>query len=86
MLVRSDNGLELAEFDLRQRGPGDFFGVRQSGLPELRVATLGDVGLVELARGAAERLLGTDPDLSATEHALLAQRVAEFVDHVGEPN
>src|SRR6266498_2305193 len=54
MLARSDDGLELAEYDLRQRGPGDFFGVRQSGLPELRVASLSDVGLVEDARHAAE--------------------------------
>jgi ATP-dependent DNA helicase RecG len=86
MLVRSDNGLELAEYDLRQRGPGDFFGVRQSGLPELRVATLNDVGLVERAREAATGLLATDPDLSAPEHALLAERVAEFGRGVGEPN
>jgi ATP-dependent DNA helicase RecG len=86
MLVRSDNGLELAEYDLRQRGPGDFFGVRQSGLPELRVATLNDVGLVERAREAATGLLATDPDLSAPQHALLAERVAEFGRGVGEPN
>src|SRR6185503_12410452 len=40
MLARSNDGLQLAEYDLQQRGPGDYFGLRQSGLPELRVATL----------------------------------------------
>jgi ATP-dependent DNA helicase RecG len=86
MLVRSDNGLELAEYDLRVRGPGDYLGVRQSGLPELRVATLNDVGLVEQARQLAARVLSEDPELGATEHAQLADRVAAFVNRVGEPN
>jgi ATP-dependent DNA helicase RecG len=86
MLVRSDNGLELAEYDLRQRGPGDFFGVRQSGLPELRVATFGDVGLIEQARAAAGRLLAADGGLDLPEHASLAQRLHEFQQRASEPN
>jgi ATP-dependent DNA helicase RecG len=86
MLVRSDNGLDLAEFDLRQRGPGDFFGVRQSGLPELRVATLNDVGLIEQARQAAAQLLKSDPELSLPDHALLVQRLSELAHRIGEPN
>jgi ATP-dependent DNA helicase RecG len=86
MLVRSDNGLDLAEYDLRQRGPGDFLGVRQSGLPELRVATLNDVGLVEQARRVAAQVLEADPELAKPEHAALAHRVAAFVHRVGEPN
>ena len=47
------NGLVLAEHDLRLRGPGDYFGVRQSGMPELKVAKLDDAPLVEGARAAA---------------------------------
>jgi ATP-dependent DNA helicase RecG len=86
MLARCDNGLELAEFDLRQRGPGDFLGVRQSGLPELRIATLNDIGLIESARRSAERLLARDPDLSAPAHRELAERVSTFFEQVGEPN
>jgi ATP-dependent DNA helicase RecG len=86
MLVSSDDGLELAEYDLRQRGPGDFFGVRQSGLPELRVASFNDIGLVEQAREAAAGVLAVDPDLNRSEHSLLSQRLAEFVHRVGEPN
>jgi ATP-dependent DNA helicase RecG len=85
-VARSDNGLELAEYDLRQRGPGDFFGVRQSGLPELRVASLDDIGLVEKARQAAAGLLAKDSDLAAPELALLAARLSAFVQMSGEPN
>jgi ATP-dependent DNA helicase RecG len=86
VLCRSTNGLDLAEYDLRQRGPGDFFGVRQSGLPELRVATLNDIGLVERARAAAARILQQDPELETAELQALADRVRRFSAHVGEPN
>src|SRR5439155_9345323 len=72
-VVQSTDGLALAEADLRLRGPGDFYGLRQSGLPELQVATLADADLVERARRAAERLLARDPTLA--EHAALADAV-----------
>ena len=52
MVAETTNGLALAEHDLRLRGPGDYFGVRQSGLPELKVARLDDAPLVEAARAA----------------------------------
>ena len=86
MLVRSNNGLELAEYDLQVRGPGDFLGVRQSGLPELHVATLSDVGLIESARQAAAGLLERDPELSRPEHAGLAEQLRLYAHRVGEPN
>ncbi|MBA2449602.1 MAG: ATP-dependent DNA helicase RecG, partial [Chloroflexi bacterium] len=86
VVAESDSGLALAEHDLRARGPGDYFGVRQSGFPELRVATLDDVALVERARRAAEQVLDHDPDLSRPEHAELARRVADFRRRAGEPN
>jgi ATP-dependent DNA helicase RecG len=85
-VARTADGLALAEYDLRTRGPGDFLGVRQSGLPGLRIATLGDVGLIELARDLARRLLEADSDLSRPEHAPLAARLAEHIHLVGEPN
>ena len=85
-VAESDSGLALAEHDLRLRGPGDYFGVRQSGFPELRVATLDDATLVERARRAAEQLLESDPDLSRPEHRPLAERVAAFRRRAGEPN
>ena len=63
------NGLVLAEHDLRLRGPGDYFGVRQSGMPELKVARLDDAPLVEAARSAATAILSDDPELARDEHA-----------------
>jgi ATP-dependent DNA helicase RecG len=86
VVARSSDGLELAEHDLRLRGPGDYFGVRQSGFPELKVATLDDARLVELARSAAESILASDPDLSRPEHALLSRQVAEFLGRAAEPS
>jgi ATP-dependent DNA helicase RecG len=86
VMVRSDSGLALAEHDLKLRGPGDYFGVRQSGFPELKVATLDDVNLVERARKAAEKVLETDPPLALPQHAGLAQLVEAFRRRAGEPN
>lgn len=79
VMVESRNGLELAERDLQIRGPGDFFGVRQSGLPDLRMARLSDADLIEAARAAADRLLGRDPRLEAAEHQGLRREVERLV-------
>jgi ATP-dependent DNA helicase RecG len=70
-----NDGFKLAEEDLRLRGPGEYFGTRQSGLPELRVARLTDVDLIEEARNEASRLLDADPGLEGTEYAALREEV-----------
>jgi len=72
------DGFTLAEEDLRIRGPGEYFGTRQSGLPDLRVAKLTDVALIERARTEATRLLEEDPELRRPEHAALRSRVEEL--------
>ncbi|MBI4311280.1 MAG: ATP-dependent DNA helicase RecG, partial [Chloroflexi bacterium] len=75
-LERTDDGFQLAEVDLEMRGPGDYFGVRQSGLPDLRMARITDANLLALARQDAQALLESDPQLAATEHAALKAAVA----------
>jgi len=74
----TDDGFRLSEEDLRLRGPGDFFGVRQSGMPELRMANLSDTPLVELARSLADKLWESDPYLRKPEHAALRERMHLF--------
>jgi ATP-dependent DNA helicase RecG len=71
------DGFELAEEDLRLRGPGEYFGTRQSGMPELRVAKLTDVDLIEKARTEATRILAADERLKRPEHAALKAEVAK---------
>jgi ATP-dependent DNA helicase RecG len=78
VLERTQDGFFLAEEDLRLRGPGEFFGTRQSGLPDLKMAKLSDMGLLELARGEAIRLFKQDPGLSRPEHLLLQREVAQL--------
>ncbi|MCX7911741.1 MAG: ATP-dependent DNA helicase RecG [Dehalococcoidales bacterium] len=69
------DGFRLAEEDLKMRGPGEFFGTRQSGLPDLRMARLSDVPLLELARTEATRLFQLDPALTEPGHRLLREEL-----------
>jgi len=78
------DGFALAEEDLKLRGPGEFFGTRQSGLPDLRMAKLSDVPLLELARREAIRLFQTDPRLDKPEYQLLAKELARVWQQGGE--
>jgi ATP-dependent DNA helicase RecG len=68
-MVRTQNGFELAELDLQQRGPGEFFGTRQAGLPEFRVANLlRDRAILELAKTEAVRFVEKpDPAIARDE-------------------
>lgn len=81
-LERTRDGFELAEIDLNLRGPGDFFGTRQSGLPSLRMAQLSDRDLLDLARQEAMRIMEEDPYLEGASHAALAAQVARFMEQV----
>jgi ATP-dependent DNA helicase RecG len=77
IIENNQDGFALAEEDLRLRGPGEFFGTRQSGLPDLCMAKLSDVGLLEMARSEAIRLFQKDPGLEKQEYRLLAKELAQ---------
>jgi len=80
----TQDGFVLAEKDLELRGPGDFFGVRQSGLPALRLASLSNVAILEQARAEAQALFREDPSLSRSAHALLREQVSLFWERAGD--
>ncbi len=76
-MVETNDGFKLAEMDLEMRGPGDFIGKRQSGLREMKLASMSDVRLIEKARSEALKLFESDPDLSHPENKALKERVIE---------
>jgi ATP-dependent DNA helicase RecG len=84
LIEKIQDGFKLAEEDLKLRGPGEFFGTRQSGLPDLRMAKLSDVKLLELARAEAIRLFTDDPGLKQAEHRLLSVELARVWQAGGE--
>jgi ATP-dependent DNA helicase RecG len=75
-LCATNDGFQIAEQDLQQRGPGDFFGSRQHGLPQLQVADLaGDTRVLYEAREAAQALLQADPALEQPEHRAVLSHI-----------
>lgn len=83
-LEETNDGFLLAEKDLELRGPGEFFGRRQSGLPELRMASLLDLPLLKMAQKEATNLFAQDPDLSMPEHELLMEQLSLFWQDAGD--
>lgn len=77
-IEETNDGFKLAEIDLELRGMGEFFGTRQSGLPDLQVARLSDGAILDQARTQAKALFEADPELARPEHQALAKRVARF--------
>jgi ATP-dependent DNA helicase RecG len=84
IIENTQDGFKLAEEDLKMRGPGEFFGTRQSGLPDLRMARISDIAILELARNEAINLFQTDPDMKKTEHKELAREMARVWADKGE--
>ncbi|MBE6972738.1 MAG: ATP-dependent DNA helicase RecG [Ruminococcaceae bacterium] len=75
-MTDTTDGFKIAEEDLKLRGPGDFFGNRQHGLPQLRIADLaGDMRLLSQAQEAARAVLTRDPNLSLPEHQAVRERI-----------
>jgi ATP-dependent DNA helicase RecG len=79
VLTETSDGFKIAEEDLRIRGPGEIFGTRQHGLPELKVADLvEDFELLRLARRDAFAIIDEDPDLAAPHHQQLRHQVRKL--------
>ena len=85
VLTKTTDGFQIAEEDLKLRGPGDFFGQRQHGLPQLRIADLaGDMRVLKEAQLAAQALLERDPGLKRPEHAPLLKQVHRLFEQHGD--
>ena len=86
-LCSTSDGFAVAQFDLETRGPGDFFGSRQHGLPTLQIADLmNDTRTLHAAQAEAAALLTADPLLEAPEHSLLAAQVEQMFTRAGAMN
>ena len=86
-LCSTSDGFAVAQYDLETRGPGDFFGSRQHGLPTLQIADLmNDTRTLHAAQSEAAALLAKDPLLERPEHALLARQVEQMFDKAGAMN
>ena len=86
-LCSTSDGFAVAQYDLETRGPGDFFGSRQHGLPTLQIADLmNDTRTLHAAQSEAAALLAGDPLLERPEHALLARQVEQMFDKAGAMN
>jgi ATP-dependent DNA helicase RecG len=81
IMRETNDGFKIAEEDLKLRGPGDFFGSRQHGLPELRIANFAtDMLLLTMAQAAADDLLCDDPELAKKENRKLAGQISRLFD------
>ena len=81
ILCSTNDGFVISEEDLKIRGPGDFFGERQHGLPEMHIADLGvNVNILQTARDEANALLESDPDLKKEENRTLKEQVGFLLD------
>ena len=79
ILNRSNDGFYIASEDLKLRGPGDLFGIRQSGLLEFKIGDVfTDAGILKAASGEAAKLLERDPDLELEEHQMLKARLRQY--------
>ena len=86
-LCSTADGFAVAQYDLETRGPGDFFGSRQHGLPTLQIADLmNDTRTLHAAQSEALALLAADPLLEKPEHQLLAQQVQQMFEKAGAMN
>ncbi len=81
-MVRSNNGFEIADVDLKLRGPGDIMGTQQRGVLNLRIADIvKDKAILQLARFYAKKVLTSDPSLKATENQLILNTYSQLAKY-----
>lgn len=86
-LCTTTDGFAVAQYDLENRGPGDFFGSRQHGLPSLQIADLmNDTRTLHAAQAEAADILAQDPQLTGPDHTLLRTQVQQMFDKAGAMN
>ena len=83
-MCRTNNGFEIADVDLKLRGPGDFFGSRQHGLPEMKIADVSNLENLKEAGKLAEKIITADPTLTLPEHRMLSAEVKRLFARLGE--
>ena len=78
---QANDGFKISEKDLELRGPGDFFGMKQHGLPELKIANLfEDIDILKLSQKAAIKLIKKDPKLQLSENELLLLKTQKLFE------
>ena len=81
-MVQTNDGFEIAEVDLRLRGPGDLMGTQQSGVLQLKIADiLKDQDILKTARFYAQKIVETDPEMEAEKHMRIRQTYAKIMTH-----
>ena len=81
VMTQTNDGFRISQEDLRLRGPGDFFGQRQHGLPAMKIADLScDMRLLDEAQTAARQLMERDPELTDPAHRPLRRRIRQLFD------
>lgn len=87
IMTKTNDGFEISKYDLEIRGPGDFLGTRQHGMPELKIADIfTDFETMKLAKSAAEEILKSDPDLSTDKNCFLKLLINDMFSGVSEGN
>ncbi|GGF28606.1 ATP-dependent DNA helicase RecG [Echinicola rosea] len=81
-MVRTNNGFEIADVDLKLRGPGDLMGTQQSGVADLIIADLSkDAPILTMARDAAQQLIAEDPEITLPQHAMILRQIQNQKKH-----
>ena len=79
-IQENTDGFKIAEKDLAIRGPGEFFGTRQSGLPDIAMENITNVKLIKISREEAQKIIDKDPHLE--KHPLLKESVIKFEEKI----